>query len=109
MKESRVMRLPVIVSDRCGSKQHIRHGKSGYVLSLSDEASWVHAVLDVTSSVERSMEMGLYDSENCRERLSTERMTSDLMLIYAGILGDGPHWQDTRLRFCTEFHPSSMN
>lgn len=103
VKEARVMRIPVILSDRCGSAQHVAEGCSGFILDPHDAEGWSRAVLHVTQSPETALSMGMYDSDNCRKRLNDETMAREIMELYSGILGIGDHWQTTRERFLTEF------
>lgn len=103
VKEARVMRIPVILSSRCGSAQHVVEGCSGFVLDPHDAEGWSKAILSVMQSPERALSMGEYDSDNCRRRLSAEVMVHNILELYSGILGMGDHWQATRQRFLTEF------
>ncbi len=85
-KEARVMGVPVIISDQCGSQQYVDEGKSGYIISPSDIESLIHGVLDVTSSKERCQEMGLYHQEQCRHALSAQTMVNRLIELYQQVL-----------------------
>ena len=103
VKEARVMRLPVILSNRCGSAQHVEEGKSGFILDPCDGKAWMKAILQVTQSREQSLSMGAFGSDVCRRKLSADTMVHELLELYSGILGVGENWQATRLRFLTEF------
>ena len=86
-KEARVMGVPVIISDQCGSQQYIEEGKSGYIIAPTDVNSLVQGVLDITSSKERSISMGQYGQSKCRKSLSAATMINRLLEIYANLLG----------------------
>lgn len=85
-KEARVMGVPVIISDQCGSRQYIEQGKSGYIISTTDEEALTRSVLDVASCRERSIEMGMYNHEQCRAALSAEAMLNRVIEIYKQVL-----------------------
>lgn len=86
-KEARVMGVPVIISDQCGSQQYIEQGKSGYIIAPTDVDSLVQGVLEITSSKERSVSMGQYGQSKCRESLSAATMINRLLEIYGNLLG----------------------
>lgn len=52
VKEARVMGLPVILTDACGSKQYVEHNKSGFIVSPCDIESIVKSVLYIIESKE---------------------------------------------------------
>ncbi len=85
-KEARVMGVPVIISDQCGSQQYVDEGKSGYIFLPSDIDALIRGVLDVTSSKERCQEMGLYHQEQCRHALSAQTMVNRLIELYQQVL-----------------------
>ncbi|MBP3499779.1 MAG: glycosyltransferase [Akkermansia sp.] len=85
-KEARVMGVPVIISDQCGSKQYVDEGKSGYIISPSDAEALVRGALDITSSSERCQEMGQHQQEQCRQALSAQAMINRLIEIYHQVL-----------------------
>ena len=87
-KEARVAGLPVILSDRCGSTQHIVEGKSGFVLSPHDREGFIKAVLEVTRDAETALAMGAHGLAECREALSRATMIRRLLEIYRGILSE---------------------
>lgn len=86
VKEARVMRMPVIISDECGSKQHIEHGKSGFVIKPKDIDNLINCVLDITKSKERATSMGLWGGNECRLNLSADTMVKKLVDIYTSML-----------------------
>lgn len=86
VKEARVMRLPVIISDECGSQQHIIQGKSGFVIKPTDVNSLINHVLYITQSKEKALEMGCFDAEQIRQKLSPHTMVTQLINIYTSIL-----------------------
>lgn len=85
-KEARVMGVPVIISDQCGSKQYVEPGKSGYIFAPSDVNPLVQAVLDTCSSAERNMQMGEHGHNECIDALSAARMRTRLVEIYQHVL-----------------------
>lgn len=85
VKEARVMRVPVIISDQCGSKQHIEHGKSGFIVAPTDTDAAIKYVLHITRNVEVSKEMGNYRADTCRQVLSAYTMQKELIQIYNNI------------------------
>ena len=86
VKEARVVGLPVVLSDSCGSAQHVEHGKSGFILPHDDREGFVNAVLAVTQNVETSLSMGAYGQPECRAALSKEKMIATLLAIYRRVL-----------------------
>ncbi len=86
VKEARVMGVPAIVTEECGAKQYIETGQSGYIIKCRDANALAASVLEVTESAERSIAMGAYDQERCRELLSTEVMYNGLLSIYDKLL-----------------------
>ncbi len=85
-KEARVMGVPVIISDQCGSKQYVDEGKSGYIISPTDVDALVRGVLDITSSPERCLSMGGHGQEQCRQALSAQTMVNRLIELYQQVL-----------------------
>lgn len=85
-KEARVMGVPVIISNQCGSQQYIEHGKSGFIISPTDVDALVQGVLEITSSHERCKTMGLHGLVSCRKALSAETMIQRLLGIYQSLL-----------------------
>ncbi len=88
INEARVLALPVVLSDECGSKQYVVEGKSGYIIKPHDLDGMKKAVLKLSDSLELNIEMGLFDHERCRRRLSKEFMVEQITKIYTKILND---------------------
>ncbi|MCC8021352.1 MAG: glycosyltransferase family 4 protein [Akkermansia sp.] len=86
VKEARVMGLPVVLSDQCGSQQHVIEGKSGFIHSPFDTEKLIRSILTVTQSAETSLQMGNYGLEECRRALSKETMYERLSTIYRAVL-----------------------
>lgn len=87
VKEARVAGLPVVLSDCCGSAQHVEPGKSGFILPHDDREGFVRAVLEVTKDVETSLSMGTHGRAECRAALCKETMIATLLGIYHRVLG----------------------
>ncbi len=90
VKEARVAGLPVIISDECGSCQHVVEGKSGFILNPHDVDGLVRAVLAVTKDAQTAQAMGEYGRDECRRALSGETMVNSLLAIYRELLSGGP-------------------
>lgn len=88
VKEARVVGLPVVLSDSCGSAQHVEHGKSGFILKHDDREGFVDAVLAVTRDVETSLSMGAHGRPECRAALGKEKMIATLLDIYRRVLDE---------------------
>lgn len=88
VKEARVVGVPVILTNDCGSKQHVIEGKSGYTIPPDDEDALIDRVLKVTASREAAIDMGAYGKDEVRQSLSADTMVSRLLDIYRGILTD---------------------
>lgn len=88
VKEARVVGVAAIVTTECGSKQHVIHGKSGYVIPPNDEERLVEAVLAVTKSRETAQQMGEYGKDDCRRALRVETMSNTFSELYMKILTD---------------------
>lgn len=86
VKEARVVGLPVILSNECGSCQHVEEGKSGFILNPHDEDGLVQAVLAVAKDAQTAQAMGKYGHEQCRRMLSGETMVDNLLTIYRDML-----------------------
>lgn len=82
VKEARVMGLPVILTDACGSKQYVEHNKSGFIVSPCDIKSVVKSVLHIIESKEKSLSMGKHGQNFCRDVLTPEHMVNGLLNIY---------------------------
>ena len=92
VKEARVAGLPVILSDCCGSTQHVEEGKSGFILSPRNREGLVKAVLETTKDAETALRMGAHGRERCREALGKEKMIDTLLHLYHTILAEArPH------------------
>ncbi|MBQ3218421.1 MAG: glycosyltransferase family 4 protein [Akkermansia sp.] len=88
VKEARVMGIPVILTTNCGAKQYVVHGKSGYVIPAHDSEALAQAVLEITRSRENALAMGAYDQTRCREALSANTMSRELLRLYSAILAE---------------------
>ena len=86
VKETRVMGVPVIVSDDCGAKRYVTHGSSGFIFRSNNDQQFIDSVLRVTQSRETSLNMGLYDRERCRKELSHQTMIDKITAIYEELL-----------------------
>ena len=82
VKEARVMRLPVIISENCGAKRYVDNGKSGYIISPYNKEQLINSVLKITKNREISLSMGLHGSDFCRYYLSENTMISNLRRLY---------------------------
>ena len=89
VKEARVVGVPVVLSNECGSCQHVEDGKSGYILNPHDVDGLVRAVLSVTASAEVAESMGEHGREKCRQALAGETMVNNLLSIYRELLASG--------------------
>lgn len=89
VKEARVAGVPVIISNECGSCQHVVEGKSGFILHPHDVNGLVRAVLTVTKDAQTARAMGEYGQEECRRALSAGTMLDGLLAIYRELLSDG--------------------
>lgn len=85
-KEARVMGLPVMLTTACGSMQHIEHGKSGFIVSPYDIATMQESILQMTADAQTALRMGAHGQQECRNKLSSDTMMSNLMEIYGNIL-----------------------
>lgn len=86
VKEARVMRLPVVVSEDCGGAQYVEHGCSGYIISPTDVDAIVQSVLHITRDKETSLQMGACGSDDCRRALSLATMEEGIKRLYADAL-----------------------
>ncbi|MCQ2366547.1 MAG: glycosyltransferase [Akkermansia sp.] len=89
VKEARVVGVPVVLSNECGSCQHVVEGQSGYILNPYDVDGLVRAVLAVTKDAQTAQAMGEYGREECRRTLSGETMVASLLAIYRELLSSG--------------------
>lgn len=85
-KEARVAGVPVILSNECGSCQHVVDKKSGFILNPHDVDGLVHAVLETVKDAETARGMGEYGQRECRRVLSGETMVNNLLAIYGELL-----------------------
>ena len=88
VKEARVAGLPVVLSNCCGSTQHVEEGKSGFILSPNDKEGFIKAVLEVTGDAATSLAMGAHGRERCREALGKQKMLDTLLHLYRTILAE---------------------
>ncbi len=86
VKEARVVGLPVILTENCGSKQYVEEGLSGHIIPIHDDAALMKAVLHVCSSREQTLEMGLNRRYECRSALSSLQMYEKMFSIYSRLL-----------------------
>lgn len=86
VKEARVMRVPVIISDQCGSKQYIDHGKSGFIVEPTDIENVIKHVLLITENLNSTQLIGDYKSQICKQQLSSKTMITRIVQIYNKIL-----------------------
>lgn len=87
-KEARVMGVPVVISEECGSKQYVTEGKSGFVISPKDVEALIRSVLQVTKDRETALSMGKFGQSECRKALSKETMLKGLKSMYKEILAE---------------------
>ncbi len=86
VKEARVLGLPIILTENCGSKQHVKEGKSGFIIGIDDDAALEKAVLTLCSSLEHAQKMGEYGRDHCRQILSSQHMAEQLLSIYRKLI-----------------------
>lgn len=91
VKEARVMGVPVIISDQCGSKQYVEHGKSGWIIQPNNASCLASSVLNITANTEMSTTFGNHGQEICRKALSSSTMLSCLLKIYNSLLPQSFH------------------
>lgn len=89
VKEARVAGLPVILSNECGSCQHVEEGKSGFILNPHDVDGLVRSVLAVTKDAQTAQTMGEHGRAECRRALSGETMVASLLAIYRELISGG--------------------
>lgn len=82
VKEARVMGIPCIVSDECGSKQYVTEGKSGFIINSQDIESMIQHILTLSKSEEINLSMGTFEQDKCRHKLSKEHMLERINDIY---------------------------
>lgn len=85
-KEARVAGLPVILTEDCGSKQHVDPGLSGFVIPPGDVDALIQAVLNIASSRDQALDMGEHGRAACRECLRPERTASRFLQLYRCLL-----------------------
>lgn len=85
-KEARVMGVPVIISDECGSQQYVDNGQSGFIIKPKDTEALIRSVLAVTKDRETAEAMGRHRQEFCRQALSKEHMMEGLCRLYDDLL-----------------------
>lgn len=88
VKEARLVGVPVVLTDQCGSQQYVEHGKSGFIIAPHDVEGLRQAVLHITQSAEVAQSMGEHGRRQCCEALSTSRMAERLLLIYKSMLAE---------------------
>lgn len=86
VKEARVMGLPVILTEDCGSKQYVSHGKSGFVIAPGSVRDIVDSVLHLSDSSERSLEMGRYEQDRCVKALTGSVTAERFVSLYEQII-----------------------
>lgn len=89
-KEARVAGLPVILTENCGSKQHIRQGESGWIIPAGDREALIRAVLDVARSRDRAIAMGEHGQQAARESLDPETTTAQFLDLYRSLAVEAP-------------------
>lgn len=88
VKEARCCGTPVISTPEGGQTQYIEEGKSGFICPVHDIQSMVNAVLAVTQSPEKSLEMGAFGQSVCREQLDPDLTARKLTRLYKRLLND---------------------
>ncbi len=87
VKEARVAGLPVITTTEAGSKQYVVEGKSGHIIPPRNSDAIIKAVLSITASRSRAIEMGLYGLTEDRNKLSVNKTTSQFFSLYRELPG----------------------
>lgn len=86
VKEARVGGIPVITTTAGGQIDYVVDGRSGYLLEAGDPEGMIEKILEITSSLERSLEMGRTDQQRCQSMLSSDRISQILGEVYANII-----------------------
>lgn len=81
-KEARVVGLPVILTENCGSKQHIRSGESGYIIPPGNKQAIIDAVLKTVTTAKHSRTMGASHQAKDRTILRPELTATRFMELY---------------------------
>ena len=88
IKEARAMGIPCIVTEECGAKQYVVHGKSGFIIPIKSPNQIIESVLRISQDKNTTLTMGTYDQDRCREALSAQTMVSQILSIYNNILNN---------------------
>lgn len=88
VKEARVMGVPVILTENCGSKQYVINGKSGYIFDAGNSTQLTDAALKLSESQNTAIEMGNFDRERCINELSGENSADKFIDLYNNLLGN---------------------
>ncbi len=86
VKEARVAGLPVITTTEAGSKQYVVEGKSGHIIPPRDSDAILKAVLSITASKSKAMEMGMFRLAEDRSDLSIDKTSSRFFSLYRELL-----------------------
>lgn len=85
-KEARVMGVPVVISNECGSQQYVTEGLSGFIIPPKDSDALIRSVLEVTRDRFTAEAMGAYGQDACRRALNKGTMMEGLCRLYNNAL-----------------------
>ncbi|MBR4107710.1 MAG: glycosyltransferase family 4 protein [Akkermansia sp.] len=85
-KEALTVGVPLVISSHCGCKQYVQEGKTGYVVEPRDVQGIIQAVLNITQSRDKCLEMSDYARNLGQNTFSLEAMRNGIMDIYREIL-----------------------
>jgi glycosyltransferase involved in cell wall biosynthesis len=82
VKEARVVGLPVITTTAAGASCYIEDGRSGHVIEPGDVDAMVEGVRNLSSSLDRCLEMGRFHWQETRSSLRSEATAAAFADLY---------------------------
>jgi glycosyltransferase involved in cell wall biosynthesis len=86
LMEAMAVGVPVVATDVKGSREVVRHGRSGFLVPLGDDAALADALARLLGSAALRAEMGAYGAEHARRHFDEDRVVERLVAVYRSAL-----------------------
>ncbi len=84
--EAMVMQKPVIATDICGSREIVKDGENGFLVSVNDLNALCERIIYFFKNKEEKVRMGKQGIETIKQKFEIRKITKNCEDIYAGIL-----------------------
>lgn len=86
LMEAQAMELPVVVNDIGGTSEGVRHGQTGFLVSVGDQAGLVHSLGQILRNPAQRQQFGQAGRRWVEEKFSLEKLAERHETFYQGAM-----------------------